>query len=1160
MPEIKNNFLKSKMNKDLDSRIVPNGEYRDAKNLSVSRSEGSDVGSLENVLGNISLTDLKNKINAQEIDKIQKLYNLTLRPNEINIDQLEIIGYHAETSRDLIFLFLTDYRDTSNDLLSNFASPDKVLRVGTSLPVVYNFKYKGAGCYIVQYNTLTNQCTTLVAGSFLNFSKTQPIYNVNLLEDLLFWTDNRNQPRKINIKKALNNPWENSGANNPYYYNEDHISVAKYAPVNSFEFINSNNESTLISNNEEFLPIHIVTACNTQTQSTSDTQITIVGVYTTGTSGNVDIITDSSSPYQGDVLLIPAQAQSVNSGDLTEDLRYEITAASTATGTTTLTLATQLFRIIDAGTKLYIKRRNPSYNENYQGDENLLKQDFAKFSYRFKYDDDEYSLMAPFTQSAFIPKQFGYFIDEDEDIVSKTVSVQFMENIVDQVKLNLNLPFNASELQDKLKIKELQILVKNSDEQAVRVIEDVSLNDIISGSNNNKYQYNYLSSKAIKTLPEANLIRVHDKVPVKAMTQEVVSNRVMYGNFQTKHGSPINLNYDLNYSNKPATGILTTDAITIEHLTHTLKQNRSYQVGVVLVDRYGRASNVILNDPRNIANKNSTIYAPYINESNSANLSYFGSMIEFSLRSKIPSSDVSLNYPGIYSETNPLGYYSYRIVVKQQEQDYYNVYVPGTLAGKLLWNVDVGSGETAPTSSSQLPSFVSRNRVSMINLFGDNINKVPKELKISTNANDDTFGSEITLFNRVNPIYNSDVSNYSFRGYNKQSKINRSGQKVVSIEPFKSLGEWTTTKGRLFPAGNENISNSPPQPWYPYYIANSTEYNFHDIFFNAQSNPFIATIETNFKIGATPDYTVASPNQKIGIERAWQSLGVYETEPTKSALDIYYESSSAGLISDLNNEVTAAVPAGIKDANGNNTVLNQNIEYIQIESDLNDPSAEDVTLEFQLVDSSGGIININSTLELQQINGVVDGLGNDRTSEFEVVSGVSLVNSFKLRCKANQVFLSDSPQRESYTFNLLATDIQNSTPTYTNVPIQITNCQLQNAAPIWVNSPSGIYQVNEPNVEILSINNGDVVNGSSDTNRNTEQIVLELVDQDSPPVMVPGNGANDFQLLYNFSLNTYSLIAKPTLNNGSYFIAVKATDANGNGLSTNANIKIVSSR
>ena len=28
--EIKNTFLKSKMNKDLDDRILPNGEYRDA--------------------------------------------------------------------------------------------------------------------------------------------------------------------------------------------------------------------------------------------------------------------------------------------------------------------------------------------------------------------------------------------------------------------------------------------------------------------------------------------------------------------------------------------------------------------------------------------------------------------------------------------------------------------------------------------------------------------------------------------------------------------------------------------------------------------------------------------------------------------------------------------------------------------------------------------------------------------------------------------------------------------------------------------------------------------------------------------------------------------------------------------------------------------------
>ena len=52
MAEVKNAFIKSKMNKDLDDRLIPSGEYRDAQNVQISRSESSDVGALENVLGN----------------------------------------------------------------------------------------------------------------------------------------------------------------------------------------------------------------------------------------------------------------------------------------------------------------------------------------------------------------------------------------------------------------------------------------------------------------------------------------------------------------------------------------------------------------------------------------------------------------------------------------------------------------------------------------------------------------------------------------------------------------------------------------------------------------------------------------------------------------------------------------------------------------------------------------------------------------------------------------------------------------------------------------------------------------------------------------------------------------------------------------------------
>jgi len=55
MPEIKNTFTKGKMNLDLDERLVPNGEYKEALNIQVSTSDDSDIGSAQNILGNTSL-------------------------------------------------------------------------------------------------------------------------------------------------------------------------------------------------------------------------------------------------------------------------------------------------------------------------------------------------------------------------------------------------------------------------------------------------------------------------------------------------------------------------------------------------------------------------------------------------------------------------------------------------------------------------------------------------------------------------------------------------------------------------------------------------------------------------------------------------------------------------------------------------------------------------------------------------------------------------------------------------------------------------------------------------------------------------------------------------------------------------------------------------
>lgn len=76
------------MNKDLDARLIPNGEYRDGKNISVSSSEGSDVGALENIRGNFNLTDFG-----------------------LDDFNLEVIGSVVDSSKNRIYFFITNFID-----------------------------------------------------------------------------------------------------------------------------------------------------------------------------------------------------------------------------------------------------------------------------------------------------------------------------------------------------------------------------------------------------------------------------------------------------------------------------------------------------------------------------------------------------------------------------------------------------------------------------------------------------------------------------------------------------------------------------------------------------------------------------------------------------------------------------------------------------------------------------------------------------------------------------------------------------------------------------------------------------------------------------------------------------------------------------------------
>ena len=1084
MAEIKNNFLRSKMNKDLDDRLIPNGEYRDAQNISVGKSEEDDIGALEIILGNSEITAT----------------NLATAP--ISAASMKVIGYVTNENKSTVYVFATNYEDTNG--------PEY-----TTQPI---FIGSDKRCIIYSWNLTEPTAINIILDStFLNFSITNPIQS-SIIEDLLFFTDNRNQPRKINITKPLG-----------YYTNESQISVAKFSPYEPISLIEkvkttaiSNGPSTFnytdtasqgITGGVEFrgdnntlpaayawaefgagqikvtktsdgssiadsgadalLSNYTVTTYGPGTWNTYTFPInvtTTVGLELTFTCPpllNQIVVTDVTGIKVG-MQLVSTDSTGANQKIVGSDFVY-VTAIDTTTNIVTILSYTPLWVGVTvlADDILYFlssSMSDKSWDSTWPGDPDYLEDKFVRFSYRFQFDDGEYSLMAPFTQIAYVPKQDGYFFGSgeseaglndataaDENATYRSTVVEFMENSVNNVELYIPLPeiFPATGVTTRYKIKNLEVLYKESDALIVKILDTLTVGDVLTSSINNICTYDYQSRKPYKTLTEEQTVRVYDKVPVRALVQETAGSRIIYGNYTDRYTPPNNLQYEVKVTDKSATSLFNNWK---EYPNHTLKENRTYQVGFVLADKYGRQSPVILSPVSNQKTSTysgSTIYSPY--KSSTSNIkNWFGDALQLTITEKIeggttgeisqpnfltgtpglyairtgdgngfntfnatsPSFNATfteytfiLTFPvgttpptlpaigtylrgkyvdfvkviattltgtpvsgtsytitadgaintDIYEATEPAspdlkyaytlnetGWYSYKIVIKQTEQDYYNVYLPGILDGYPNQITTVPSPN--PGNISIPPPFPTDEdgKTANIILLNDNINKIPRDLS-EVGPDQKQFRSSVQLFGRVEnsittttgirsnaptPVVASTALEISVANSAIQANWIVTGTGVINttwilsvtsptefvlsqnatIEdgtvltfteadaPVSGYHNVLTFNKQYFPgittATAINISTADDSNMTPNTLEeNSGQKNLYQI----DTNPLIARLSTPTSIGVTTGVTDAPLMTPI--------LAIYETEPVESLLDIFWETTSEGLIADLNVDI-----------------------------------------------------------------------------------------------------------------------------------------------------------------------------------------------------------------------------------------------------------------
>lgn len=1130
MAEIKNSFLKSKMNQDLDDRLIPNGEYRYANNISVGKSEADDIGTLQNILGN-------------EL--------LPLTTATIEEAGMVCIGAFMDNQNNRIFQFLTDYTDPS---------PTNI-----TLPTSGNMK-------ITMYNfDSPTSYTTLVEGLFLNFAKNNEfrITGVNLIEGLLFWVDNRNQPRKINVSNALTNL--------NYYTNEEQISVAKYAPVD---------------------PISLYKKVTTIADGDS--------------TDNIIDVEDATGIVPGMTLI----TSNITGADFCTVV--DVTGA-------TITFYQDLPSTIADGTEmtfLISTMSDKSSIPDWPGDPVFLEDKYVRFSYRFKYDDNEYSLMAPFTQIAYIPKQKGYFIAGNEVDAYRSTVINWFENNINNIELIVPLPDKIGNLTNSYKIKEIDILYKESDSLVIKVFETLSVSAINTAinTNNNYYIQPYQSQKPYKALTEDQTTRVYDKVPVRAKAQESSGNRIIYGNYYDKYTCPSSINYNISVQPKLPNG-----TNFIEYPNHTLKKNRNYQIGFVLADKFGRQSPVILSSVDLLGTnlgggqfaKGSTVYSSYENSTLFDDVrTWFGDTLILYLNTIIDQKkDIPAGKPGLYAiptsnsgfaitastitdasytytldttattNTQPvvgdilrgyytdyveviapppppytppaapvyevftsgrvndiynyndpggsvldikfsyiynaIGWYSYRVVVKQQEQDYYNVYLPGMLdgypQGQTSGSQVVYSG-TGPTATSTLQNGINPTQfpvsetgnTSHIVLINDNINKIPRDLA-DVGPDQKQYRSSVQLYGRVEntedtvtitgntPAYSSKTSTITYNTItNPDWALIKAGDGIQCTQasdpvpdntppiipgsgattqnPYKWLGDTvvvsntvTGTTGTILissanwvltaaqdPNGQDYdtfvITRAENRQYFPTRkadtvtsIATATEFNFLSSsadnlagtaglnFYQLQTNPLIGRVSTVKKIGV-------SANDMVPF------LSVYETRPDQSILELFWETATTGLISDLN----ADVLTGFDGPSSFGSVNYEHFEF-QDPNGLGPVQGEEnskyVTDNFVVLNQQGVILP-NTTVTLLSVD---DNTSASRLGDFglEPIT-VGLNATYRLFIKkpsegaGNFVFNNNALAKESYVFTFLVTDNDNPT-TSTNLSI---SGRLGNNAPI----------------------------------------------------------------------------------------------------------------
>lgn len=360
------------------------------------------------------------------------------------------------------------------------------------------FIYNSVGNHgIYRYFPETRTVRTLVQEEILAFREFELVNDINVIDNLLYWNDGVNPQRKINIDKAdVDDPLNYQTFN---YYLGDEYLKAQPQPVIRLE-VRDKRYSAVTFQANILLPVNPALTEKTEIAEDIARLINLLDFYTASgatfnasTCGEVVKITSETEQYL-----------TFKSIDSSQNDNYQIVPDNHY----------QQYSEIVIDVIKYPPHCNPSASVQTDKDieRNFIADKVFQFAAGYIYDDNEKSSISPHSPHIFNKFTCSQFSGED------------INNYI-----NINLSNFKEILQpDSLQVvKRIELFFREGELGTWKSITEILPKDFIDISNQH---YDFYNDSIYDPVDAEAFVRPFYNVPILSKTQEVVKNRMFYGN------------------------------------------------------------------------------------------------------------------------------------------------------------------------------------------------------------------------------------------------------------------------------------------------------------------------------------------------------------------------------------------------------------------------------------------------------------------------------------------------------------------------------------------------------------------------------------------------------------------------------------------------------